>query len=511
MKKILSTVAKIVGCLLVLGSSAVCVGMIHQSPLLPDNFKWGIIAGILVINIWSLWLIVRKSTLFTNILKSIYIILLNVMLLIGSTILNTPEIFINQLLKKMPNQGVESILIFAQQDDDYNDQALFLGTVAIQTSADQDNQNYAIDYLNLEFSNVLKTTSYVDIFEAVKAFVNQETRFLLVNKSYLDIIEGYPEYSKFRDNYKVVKEVTRIVMYEEIVSDAKVASEPFNIMITGEDTWGEVTNVSRSDVNMIMSINPITKQVLLTSLPRDSYVSVPCWNGEYDKLTHASAASWREPKGIECLKLTLEEHLDIKIDFFIKLNFSSVHKIVDAIGGITVDNPYEFTYYKEPFTKFPKGVINLNGKDALYYVRERKTIQGGDFARNRHQQIVIDAMIKKLVTPSMLLKSKDLLQAIEGAYITNFGEDQIISLIKLQMNDLAKWNVKAQAIQGQGASKFVAIMDKSHVVYVNINYPEHLEAAKENIAKLFAGEIMQDIVMPKGIKRNIPNDVVTPS
>lgn len=254
------------------------------------------------------------------------------------------------------------------------------------------------------------------------------------------LIEEYPE---LFDQYKTIAEIVISTKENIEKSNVNVTEEPFVVYISGIDTYGNIGTVSRSDVNILLAINPKTSEILLVNTPRDYYVELHSKKA-FDKLTHAGIY------GVEESMKTLEDLYATDIDFYVKVNFSSLIKIVDALGGITVDSKYSFSY--DGYT-FHKGTNTLNGKAALAFSRYRKGLPQGDISRGENQEAVIQGMINKIATPSVISKYTTILRTISDSFVTNMSEDDIYSLAKFQLNESPSWNVTAKNSGGTGAYK----------------------------------------------------------
>ena len=229
-----------------------------------------------------------------------------------------------------------------------------------------------------------------------------------------------------------------------------VTQQPFNIYISGIDVYGEITTESRSDVNLIVTVNPMTHKILITTTPRDYYVTIPGVSGDYrDKLTHAGIY------GIDTSIATLENLYSTEIPFYGRVNFSSVIDIVDAMGGIDVESEVAFTTSKAAGTvvEIKEGMNHLNGKEALAFVRERKAFLDGDHQRGRNQQALLTALIKKAMSPMILLQASEMIDSVVGNAETNMSEQQMKSLIKMQLNDLEGWEIESVAATGDDSGK----------------------------------------------------------
>lgn len=219
----------------------------------------------------------------------------------------------------------------------------------------------------------------------------------------------------------------------------------FNIYISGIDVYGDIETSSRSDVNIIATVNPKTHQILLTTTPRDFYVPIPgISNGQKDKLTHAGNY------GVYASMHTLEELYKTTIDFYIRINFTSLIEIVDELGGVDVFSEYDFTTSEESgyVMNIKKGINHLNGKQALAFSRERKNLDDGDNQRGKNQEALIIAMINKISSPKIIVKAANIIDSISENIDTNFSQKQIQSLIKMQLNNSIQWDVQSIAAEG---------------------------------------------------------------
>lgn len=265
----------------------------------------------------------------------------------------------------------------------------------------------------------------------------EDLEVIVVEDSILSMIKE--EISEFEQDTRVIYKFKIRLKVKDNAKDVDVTNKPFNIYISGIDTFGEISSVSRSDVNMVVTVNPKTKQILLTSIPRDYYVKLHTYKA-YDKLTHAGMY------GVDESIKTIEDLLDIDINYYVKVNFTSVIDIVDALGGLTVYSDYDFV--SEDGFRYSKGNNKVNGEEALSFARERHSFADGDRQRVRDQQAVFSAMIKKACSKSILTKYSSLLNSLEGKFETNLSTRKIKSLVKMQLNDMAKWTVTSISLEG---------------------------------------------------------------
>ena len=291
----------------------------------------------------------------------------------------------------------------------------------------------------VDSSSSADTTDAETVLETNQSNENEEEKLevIVVEDSVLSMIkEENPEFEK---NTRVIYQFKILIKVKNSKKDVDVTSKSFNIYISGIDTYGEISSVSRSDVNMVVTVNPKTKQILLTSIPRDYYVKLHTYKA-YDKLTHAGMY------GVEESIQTIEDLLDIDINYYVKVNFTSVVDVVNAVGGLKVYSDYSFT--SEDGFRYTEGYNNVNGEEALSFARERHSFSDGDRQRVKDQQAVLTALIKKVCSKSILTKYSSILNSLEGEFDTNMSSRKIKSLVKMQLNDMASWTVTSVSLKG---------------------------------------------------------------
>ena len=308
----------------------------------------------------------------------------------------------------------------------------------------------------------VKYTSYSNYSELVDRLINKHINVVLLEDSQYKILEE--EYTGFENKVSVIYKFSVDVKQKTEKEKTDITKKPFNIFISGIDTYGNINSVSRSDVNMIMSINPTDKKILLTSIPRDYYVKLSGIN-EYDKLTHAGMY------GIDTSIDTVETLLDTKINYYIKVNFSSLVKVVNTLDGIDVDSKYQFT--SQDGYSFKKGINHLNGKKALSFARERKALPDGDRSRGENHQAVLAAIINKASSKSILTNYNSLLKSLKPS----------TSFIKMQIDKDIKWNITYVNLDGSDGYEYTYSYAKNKL-YVMIPDEETVENAKEEIRKI---------------------------
>lgn len=260
--------------------------------------------------------------------------------------------------------------------------------------------------------------------------------------------------------------------------------EPFHMYLSGKDVYSYESKESRSDVNMILTINPKTHTILVTSIPRDSYMKIAGkGRNRYDKLTHAGMY------GEEASEKTLENFFDIDISHYAVVNFTSVIRIIDALGGIEVENPISF--YAEPFY-FKKGTIELNGEETLRFARERYNLPAGEMERGRNHIRIIEALIKKAISPSIITNYPSLLKVVSEEMETNMPKDKIIDLVNHQISDNKKWTVKHAQLLGYNSMGLPSYQMPGQNLFMLVPSKECAKDIKKMMTAVMEGKEVKD-------------------
>lgn len=364
----------------------------------------------------------------------------------------------------------------------------------IMAGNDRSKVDLAITQMNSNLDSEIETVEYNSYSEQVEALYTGKIDAMIYNQALDELIEeknpGFLEKIRIIDNFKVETEVLM-----EDVPDLPITKEPFIVFLSGMDVYGDLEQTSRSDVNIMACVNPTTKQVLLVSVPRDAYVEIPgITYGEKDKLTHAGMY------GIQYSIAAMEEIFDLDISYYVRINFTSLIMMVDALGGIDVESDYAFsTYYKQynadtdtwTYYEYKKGMNHLDGIYALAFARERMNAAGGDYQRAKNQQKVIAALLEKIKSPAFLTGYTGLLSSLEGKMDTNFTSQQLASLVKMQLNDGADWNIVSSSVYGISSEEYCASYAGSPLA-VEVLDDDSIEAVKEVIDKLMKGEVISE-------------------
>ena len=395
--------------------------------------------------------------------------------------------YVRESMAALQNVGgattkVDVISYFVMKDD----KAQTLGdakdySFGILRAQDRENTDKALEDANKKVGKKLSTVEFEDPLTMVDALYAKEIQAVVLNTSFVDTVKE--QYKTFRTDTREL-DTSQIESEVEPIVDTDVTTKPFNVYISGIDVYGKIGQTSRSDVNIIATVNPVTKRVLLTSTPRDYYVPLYTKGGKSysggipDKLTHAGIY------GVDCSLNTLEKLYDIDIDYYVGVNFTSLKKIVDLLGGVEVYSDYDFisdwgphgagTHYK-----FKKGYNKVNGKKALAFCRERHHFANGDYQRGRDHQHMIEAILNKVMSPSVLPNFSKLLKESKSMFQTSMSKDKIVSLCNMQLNDMAKWKISYANAEGSGAKKTTFSIRSTALYVCEPNYSSVKKIAKK--------------------------------
>ena len=373
----------------------------------------------------------------------------------------------------------------------------------------KDLSNKSIGYINSELKDMNKVLEkldkevtmnkeeYTDYDELFSDLSNNNIDSLLIDESYYNIKTE----ETGTDNYKIIYKIKIRSLVKSDTKEVDITKDPFTIYISGIDTYGNIETVSRSDVNILLTFNPTTKQVLLTSIPRDSYVQLAGTKGYKDKLTHAGNY------GVNMSIDTIKNLLNIDINYYIRVNFSTVEKIIDSLRGVDVYSEYSFVSYIDNY-KFYKGYNHMNGKQALAFSRERKTLPSGDIDRGRNQEAVIEAIIRKATSSEIIYNYPTILKNTKNTFQTNLTDKDITSLIKKELTNLGGWNVTSNVITGEGKLDYTYSYPTQKLYVMNINN-ESLNKTINLINKVINGDKLDSSYGQPGNIKNPDKVIIT--
>jgi len=372
-----------------------------------------------------------------------------------------------------------------------------------QTKIDQANQAYALEDIQKQLNqNTLNIVSKNDVISAASSLYDGTGDVLILNENYASSITDVTGYESFNTDTQILYTVVKTVQVEKKAEAARdYTNTPFMVYIAGSDTRSTSLNYyTRTDVDMLLTVDPVNKQILLVSIPRDWYVKNPALGNGYDKLTHLGN------NGLQNTMDGLNQEFDFSyIQNYFEVNFTTFYNIVEAIGGIDINNPYAFSinngaagdtgHGEYSGYTFAEGELHLNGDQALSYVRERYNLPNGDYGRNEHQAIVLQAIIKKIASKDIISHFTSLLDNLQGNFLSSMSSDDIYSLAQMQLNDGGSWNFITYHLGGVGAHDVTASMG-SQELYVSYPINTQVEFVKSEMTKVMSGKTISQGTLP---------------
>lgn len=348
-----------------------------------------------------------------------------------------------------------------------------LTSVQAPTKVDKNNIEILMSALKKDKKVDVKVDDVASYQEAYDNLKSGKSKAMVLSGSYASLLESVD--SNYASNLKTI--YTYKIKKKNNNSANQVDSKVFNIYISGIDTYGPISTVSRSDVNIIMTVNMNTHKILLTTTPRDAYVKIPGGGADqYDKLTHAGIY------GVETSEQTLEDLYGIKIDYYARINFTSFLKLIDQLGGVTVHNDQAFTQGK---FNFPVGDIQMNSEQALGFVRERYNLDGGDNDRGKNQEKVISAILNKLASLKSVSNFTSIVNNLQDSVQTNMSLNTINDLANTQLDSGSKFTVTSQAVTGTGSTgQLISYAMPNSSLYMMKLDNSSVESASQAIKKL---------------------------
>lgn len=466
------------------------VYQIFKLQILPDNILIPIILVLILLTLIFV-LLINFSThgLVSRILCSLMVVVLSAVYGLGNYYLYST----NTTLETVTDQGnkakntVSVVVLNSSGLENVNSlEGSKLGV--LKTIGNEATKKSLTDLKKYNVTYTKKT--YDNMLGMLKALYDGEVDAIVLNEAYRSNVCDLEDYTNFNNDTKVIhKTVYYTKENSSSLAVSDITSKPFNILISGNDSFGSLDENSRSDVDMLVTINPVTSTILLTSIPRDSYVKEVCNDyacnyGVYDKLTHTGIY------GVDTTKDTIENLLDIDINYVYRVNFTSMIDIVDALGGVDVTVPEGMAvskfYTNSNLEGVHEGENHLDGKRALAYSRERKAYLDGDLQRARNQQQVLQAMFKKATSPEIIKNYTSLLKALIGAFDTNMTTKEITSFIKYQIQAKPSWKFEQFVLKGDNDLKMSAELGSE--VSVVILYDSYINIAHDKIQAVLDGQ-----------------------
>ena len=398
-----------------------------------------VVYSIILVAIFTLCLtlsILKKSRVLTTVLLVVFSIIAAVSLFAFKSLVDVAH-----NMNETASYSEIEMSVVVPSNSSVNDVS-DLTSVQAPTDADGSNINELLSHIKLE-KGVDLATEKVDSYQAAyENLVNGSSQAMVFNSAYSSLLEM--SYENYQSNLKTIYSYK---IKTSIKDEAKAQdSNVFNIYISGIDTYGSISTVSRSDVNLILTVNMNTHKILMTETPRDAYVKIPDGGADqYDKLTHAGIY------GVETSEKTLENLYGITIDYYARLNFDSFLKLIDALGGITVYNSQAFTSLHGNYD-FPVGNVTLDSDKALGFVRERYSLEHGDYDRGNNQMKVIQAILNKMTSLKSVSNYSTIISNVQDSIQTDMKLDTVMKLVNSQLDSGEKFIVTSQEVTGTGST-----------------------------------------------------------
>lgn len=396
---------------------------------------------------------------------------------------------------KNTNDNNISVIVMSESDIDSLED-LSGKKVGILKNIDKGGTEKALEQIQKEMPVEFEQVELDSVPQEAMALYNGDVDAVILNEAYRTNVTELEDYVDFSNRTRVIFQAHfKTSATNEALAVSDVTTKPYNILISGNDTYGDVGELSRSDVNMVVTVNPMTSTVLLTSIPRDSYIPVDCGDayacadGELDKITHTGI------NGITSTKRTVEKLLDIDINYTFRVNFSSVTNIVDSLGGIDIDVPegqgVETFYADSTLEGVTEGWNHLDGERALSFARERYAYIDGDNQRVRNQQMVLKAIFNKATSPEIIVNYTSLLKALESAFDTTLSQDEISDFIKYQIQAMPDWKFESYQVSGDGDTLFCPSLGQE--AYVTVLDQNTVALAHDKIMAVLDGKDADEV------------------
>ena len=461
--------------------SGYSIYILYALNMLPMKyFALAITATILVVGLMLLWL--AKS-------KGYFSQVIGFLLVFAMIFASTNVAKVVSLVNKVTGDDTDLHLVHVvvMKDSPYKKVSdLVDSSFGVNFGLDKKNIDRAISEIKKDEGFDVKAENYTSYDGLINALYEGTLEAIIVSDSHMALFE------EARVNYAEETRIIKSYAFKDTVEgqkvDTDVSKDTFSVFVTGIDTYGSINSVSRSDVNMIVTVNPVTRQILLTSIPRDYHVRLHSV-GKMDKLTHAGIFGVNE--SMKTLEDLLNENITdatskIDIDYYLRVNFTSVINIVDALGGVDVYSQYSFKSGAGP--SFTKGMNRVNGNEALAFVRERYNLPNGDFDRIKNQQALITGVINKSLSPSIITNFSGFLSSVGEGFSFSMSDKDLNKLIKQQIDTMSSWEIMNIQMTGTGARSDDTYAYPGRALYVTQPNYESVRRAADLIHQMEVGQ-----------------------
>lgn len=446
---------------------------LYKYNILPIKYRVLLLVILPVILLCYLYLSSKDKIKKTgNIVFSIILIIISISEIIFISFANSSIKTINEISKK-DNSLMTEMSYIVRKDSPYKSlEDINEASLSIAETEESETIDEVLRKYKKEFDTDIATNKYIDYLSLGKSLLRGKEEVMLLNEGFRSLIEESEE--NFSQDTRKIGSVLVENKKKESEDDKEVVAqnESFNVYISGIDTYGSLSNVSRSDVNLVISVNPVKGKVLITTIPRDSYVDIP--GKGMDKLTHAGLF------GVDSSIQTIENLLNINIDYYGKVNFTTLTELIDVLGGIDVENPRAFS--AEGYN-FVQGTNHLDGRASLVFARDRYHQAEGDFDRGRNHTRIIAAIINKMLRPEMLLNFNNISQVALKSVNTDMPYEKMIELVNKQIDSGKKWEIQSQSLEGTGTMDLPSALMPDSRLYMMVPNEDSKNKVKESIEK----------------------------
>lgn len=458
--------------------------------VLPSKFLFPLTIGVVVLDAIFILLLVYFGK---NVVSKIICIVLTLFICVASCmggyyISKTQSVLSN--ITNVAKHAKNTVSVIVKESSSIKNKSQLNGVSVGSVRLNEQGSKKVLKELSGE-GIALNQTVYDSMTALLVAFYNGEVDSIIINESSRSQILDMEAYSNLDSNTRVVYQTSyKVKNNDSATSVSDITSKPFNVLISGSDTRGGFDENGRSDVIMVATVNPKTHTILLTSVPRDFYVTTACDAGDgciqgaLDKITHTGI------HGTNTTKRTVEQLLGVEINYTFKVGFDTVTELVDVLGGVDV--------YVEPgyavhtsYLNVNEGINHLNGEQALAYARERYSYTEGDRQRTKNQQQVLMGIIKETTKPSVITNYAAIMDTMANTFSTTMSNAEITDLIKYQLNNNPTWKMEQYMVDGTGDTLMCAELGDAASVMV----PDQstVKMAKDKINAVLSGKSSEDV------------------
>lgn len=490
MKSKFSKVLSILLSVVLVISSFYLLYQVIRLNVLPSKFLFPLTIGVVVLDAIFILLLIYFSK---NVVSKIVCIVLTLFICVASCMGGYYISKTQNVLSSITNvakHAKNTVSVIVKESSSIKNKSQLNGVSVGSLRLNEQGSKKALKELSSE-GIVLNQKEYDSMTALLEAFYNGEVDSIIINESSRSQILDMEAYSNFDSNTRVVYQTSyKVKNNDSATSVSDITSKPFNVLISGSDTRGGFDENGRSDVIMIATVNPKTHTILLTSVPRDFYVTTACdagdgcMQGALDKITHTGI------HGTNTTKRTVEQLLGIEINYTFKVGFDTVTELVDVLGGVDV--------YVEPgyavhtsYLNVNEGINHLNAEQALAYARERYSYTEGDRQRTKNQQQVLMGIVKEATKPSVITNYAAIMDTMANTFSTTMSNAEITDLIKYQLNNNPTWKMEQYMVDGTGDTLMCAELGDAASVMV----PDQstVKMAKDKINAVLAGKSSEDV------------------